>query len=386
MNFKVLLATSLVAGFADASGQALFFQDPTSLAKEEGFYLTSHASFSLANDFISLKELNKTLNDRYDASSGGYGARPGTNLAFLFFEAGLGLRFNEWSLSWIHRRDVLLKASKDATYFAYANKVARGLPVGSRLQMQVDIQGHEFDGLRVSKGLTLWESTGHRIKAGYGVTLLQGSEYRTTSGEGTIQSTLLGYEYAGGWNQAYSQDTYPYLRNAKPQGTGYTLDAAVQIEAAGAGVFNLIANDILSEVNWKNMPYTQVSANSMTLSRDQYGYVVFNPTLSGTNDVQRRTVKERIPTRWTTYWEIPMGARQLKFGNQRVWGEDLPFIGLTQQLGGDSTIGLSHDFRMKSWQLNWSSSRLSFGVYSSQTLLSETRAFGLSASYRYSLM
>lgn len=375
-----------MAGLADASGQALFFHDPASLANQQGVYLSAHTNISLGNDFISLKELNKTLNDRKDAASGGYQARPGTNLAFLFFEAGVGLQLNEWSLSWVHRRDVLLKASKDATYFAYTNKISSGLPVGSRLQMQVDIQGHEFDGLRIANGMPLWETKAHRLKVGYGLTLLRGSQYRSTSGEGTIQSTLLGYEYVGGWHQAYSQDTYPYLRSASPEGLGYSLDGAIQIEAGAAGNFKLVANDFISEVRWKNMPYTQVSANSMTLSRDPYGYVIFNPALSGTNDLNRRTVKERIPTRWTALWEIPFGTRQIKLGTQRVWGEDLPFVGFMQQLDGNSTLGLSHDLRMRSWQLSWSSSRLSLGVYSAQLPLSETRAFGFAASYRHPIM
>ena len=372
--------SALVVGVC---AQVLPASDPAVLAGQRGSSVFVNFGVGLGNDALTLREFRHIQDVDFVPKASPESARTRSNFTFLIAEAGSGFRWEDWEFSILRRRDAYMTSSQDATYLAYLDKLAVALPQGAQLQMQLNLLGHEFQGLRLAKGMELIRAGDLKISGGGALTVLQGTRYRNISGSGTASSTLIGYQYSGSLTDTYSNASYPYLRDGTPLGQGYTTDVAIHVQHPQWGKIKLLANDWRSSVAWKNLPHTELNADSQTMTRDQFGYVVYNAILTGVNDINRRNEVEHLPTRLTAEWAIPWRGQTFKYGTQRVWGTAIPYAGIEKQWGDYLLLGLSHDFRWKGWRLDFSYPRVKFGLIWDKVPITEARSIGMQITYMH---
>ncbi len=301
-------------------------------------YVAAH--YFMGNDYVALKDYSGDW-------SGDYSPRSGKNLAMAIGRAEVGISCGTWRIATLYRREILIESNRDTTDMAYYNK--RRLSVPAERSFVVDLRGEGFeaDGIRLDKGFVFTPAKDTSLSVGAGVSLLRGKQVRIGRVNGTASSTPTGYTYSATLEDSNSQATYPFIRDAHPTGQGYALDVGTKIGWANGTRLELAANDLLGEMRWENMPHTFAVANSNTITRDESGYINFNPAVTGTNDVNRRKITQKLDPKFHGQFFYPIANFDVSAGTD--WFRDYWFLqtGVAYRLNASWKMALDYDVRFK---------------------------------------
>jgi hypothetical protein len=353
-----------------AHADVLGLSNPAEIAGYHGYQAYVAGNFFAGSDYIPVKQ--------YSGNWGkAYAPRDGMNLAISSGRLESGVSWDTWRLAALYREDFMVESNMDTTNLAYYNKQGLPVPSGKAFNVNLKIQGFDAEGIRLDKGMVVFQDESKTISFGAGLSLLHGLNVRIADANGMASSNATGYSYNVTAQDAYSNATYPFISNGTPTGQGYALNIGTRIDWASGMYVDISANDLLGMMSWQNMPYTIETLNSVTLTRDANGQISYNPTINGINDIHRRTINQRLPTKLHAEWNYPLSDMDLTAGSDWISGFWLPQMGLTKHFGVEWKASMDYDIRFKTVGLRASNKQFYINVRSSSFDLGSANAFGI---------
>jgi len=373
MKKNTIYILLLLSGTAQAD--LLELSNPADMAGKQGVGVYASAHYLMASDFTAAKNFSGNW-------SGSYSPRNDTNLALGIIRAETGVTYDSWRLAGLYRKEQLIEANRDTVDMVYYNKQHLTVPAGRTFNTSLRIEGFEAKGLRLDKGFELAGNDDASLSLGAGISLLQGSKVRIANADGTVTSTATGYTYNTTLNDSNSRASYPFIRPATPDGNGYALDLGAKIIWAKGARLDFAVNDLFGQMTWRNMPNTTETANTATLARDAAGYIYYNPILSGANDINRRTIVQRLAAKAHTRFTYPVADFDLFAGTGWMKGYWFPELGAAYRINENWQTTLDYDTRFKTigFGIQHKYGRLS--ARSSSLTLGSANAYGLNAEIR----
>lgn len=235
-----------------------------------------HASLDafIATEPVSVKEF-------FDDWNGHYSPKSGTNLALASVRMSVGGGMGPWRLSYLHRLETMVVASRDLVDLVHSDKQNENLKIGRDYRLDLSVRGFEADGIELARRVDLLDQSGFVLKGGLAISLLHGKKLQSGSAIGTAQAlSATDYNYNGIIDYYYSRN-YLYDNTMEvPQGYGATVDLGLQAVWNGRWLVEAAANDF-GFIRWSDAPYTNATITSATKAYDENGYVRYNPTITG---------------------------------------------------------------------------------------------------------
>lgn len=366
-----LLASTVFVSTAQAD---LFeLSNPADMAGKQGWGTYASAYELMATDFVAAKN--------FDGNWGqSYSPRDGTNLAIGMARVEAGVTYDSWRLSGIYRSEQIITANRDLVDMVYYNKQHQSVAAGQTFNAILNAEGFVARGMRLDKGFELKLNDNTGLSLGAGISLLQGTRARFANASGTAASTASGYSYSATLNDSNSRATYPYIRPGTPEGSGYALDLGAKIIWTQGAHLDLAVNDLFSQMTWHNMPNTMETANSATLARDAAGYIYFNPTLTGTNSINRMTIVQKLPAQANAQFTYPAGNFDLFAGTGWMMGCWFPQFGTSYRINDDWKTSLDYDTQFRTIGIGIEHKYFMLGARSSNLVIGNAQAYGLNAA------
>ncbi len=366
-----------MAGSSLAHADMLNLSNPADVAGLTGTKAYASANFFAGSDYTPVKEFTGNWNGPFTPQSG-------KNLTISEGRMEAGASYGSWRIAALYREEVVVDSNLDTATIVYDNKHHIPVPAGQNFAVNLNMQGFEAKGVRLDKGFLFNGQDGTAYSLGAGLSLLQGTRVRMTNADGSAASTVSGYTYNATLQDQNSRATYPFITNATPLGQGYALDLGGKISWKNGSHLDLAANDILGQMRWTNMPYTIETANSATLTRNAAGYIVYNPTLQGFNDVNRRTIVQNLLTKVSAEYTHPFSNIDLTAGTDWVTGYWLPQAGLAYHFASDWKASMNYDLRFKSVGLGIRNRWFHIDLLTDSTNFSTAQAVGFDAGINLS--
>lgn len=355
-----------------AHADLLKLSNPADMAGKQGWGTYASAHYLLASDYTPVNNFSGNW-------SGNYSPRNGSNLALGMARVEAGVTYHSWRLAGIYRQDILIEANRDIVDMIYANKQRLTMPAGRTFNTSLRIEGFKAKGLRLDKGFDLAINDDVGLSLGAGISLLQGTKVRIASADGTATSMATGYTFNTTLNDSNSRATYPFIRPDTPNGNGYALDVGAKVVWDKVGRLDFTVNDLLGQMTWNNMPNTTQTANTATLARDAAGYIYYNPVLTGTNDINRRSIVQKLAAKAHARFTYPLADFELFAGTDWMKGYWFPELGATYKLNNDWKTTFDYDTRFKTIGLGIQHKWVILSARSSSFQLSKANAYAINA-------
>jgi len=327
-----------------------------------------------ATDYTSMRHFS-------DDWRGSYTPRNGENLAVSFARAEVSARQASWSVGYFFRQDVLLESNKDMTDIVHANKTGTPVPIGNTYDFTLDMNGFQAHGVRLDKAFVWNEDSTLHVAFGVGVSLLKGQRTRMGQAQGTALSTVSGYTYDANLTDADSLKTYPFMPPGDVSSSGYALDLGWHLQWQDGKRLDIVLNDLLGEIRWKNLPSTALVANSANATYDAQGYISFNPSVSGQNS--RFDITQKLDTKGSTQLHAPIsGNVSANLGIEWIKDNIFPRLGLAYAAERGIEVLLDYDIRFSTIGLgaNWKDVYLAARTQSLN--LDQSRGYGIEAGFK----
>lgn len=355
----------------------LDLSNPADAVASHGINAYASGSFFAGSDYTPIKQFTGNWDGPFNPGSG-------RNLTISEGRVEAGAVYGTWRIAALYREEVIVDSNKDTATIVYDNKHNLPVPAGQNFDVHLRMEGFEAKGARLDKAFLFDGQNGTRYTFGAGISLLEGTRVRMTNADGTASSTLTGYTYNATLQDENSRGTYPYITPATPLGRGYALDLGAKIRWKNGSHLDLAANDLLGQMRWTNMPYTIETANSATLTRNAAGYIVLNPTLSGHNDIYRRTIVQNLITKVSAQYTRPISNVDLTAGTDWVAGYWLPQGGFAYRFASSWKATLDYDFRFGSIGVGIMNRWFHIDLRSDSSNFGSAQAVGLDAGVKIS--
>jgi hypothetical protein len=374
---KIISLTFLLLFSFPVQADFLGISNPADIAGQQGASVFSAGHYFAGSDYIAVNQFSNDWN-------GAYSPRNGANLAILNARIEAGTIYNSWRLVTLYRKEIIIESGRDITNIVYYNKQHLSVPAGQSFNIDLRVEGFDADGIRLDKGFVLPRINEVALSAGAGISLLRGKSARIGRVDGTASSTLAGYVYDATIEDSNSKASYPFIRDATPSGQGYALDVGLKAAWPNGSLLEVAANDLLGEMRWDNMPYTIETANSATLARDPSGYIYYNPTVTGWNDLNRRSFTHKLNPKVNAQFTYPLGTWEASAGTDWMKGYWFPQLGMTYQLNETWQTSLDYDVRFNSLGLGIKHKLFYLNLRSESASLGTARAYGLAGGVKVS--
>ena len=353
-----------------AHADLLGTSNPADMAGKKGTSIYADGHYFAGDDYVAVNQFSDNWN-------GSYTPRNGTNLAMLNARVEAGATYDSWRLAALYRQEVLIESNRGITDMVYYNKQHLSVPVGQSFGINLHVEGFDAEGMRLDKGFVLPRTNGMDLSAGVGFSFLSGRTVRIGQANGNAASTITGYTYNATVEEDYSKLTYPFIRDATPIGRGYAVDVGGKAVWANGARLDLAANDLLGEIHWDNMPYSTETANSATLARDPSGNIYYNPTINGFNDLNRRTIFQKLDPKLHAQYTYPISSFDISAGTDWTKGYWFPQAGVTYHLNEKWKATLDYDTRFNTVGLGIKHPWFYLYLRSESASLSASKAYGL---------
>ena len=372
---KIIIFCLFIALSGVAHADLLGLSNPAELAGKQGISFYTDGHYFAGDDYIAVNQFSGNW-------GGSFTPQNGMNLALLNVRVEAGASYDSWRVAALYRQEVLIESNRDITEMVYYNKQHLGVPAGQSFNINLQVEGFAADGVRLDKGFVLPQFNGMALSAGAGISLLRGNSVRIGQAHGSAASTISGYTYNAMVEESYSKATYPFIRDATPIGQGYALDFGAKAVWANGTHLDFVANDLLGEMRWDNMPYTTETANSATLARDPSGNIYYNPTVNGWNDLNRRTITQKLDPKLHAQLTYPVSNFDFSAGTDWTKGYWFPQAGVSYRLNEQWKTTLDYDVRFNSVGLGIEHKWLYLNMRSESVSLSNSKAFGLAGGVK----
>ncbi|MGQ0698626.1 MAG: hypothetical protein ACT4PZ_10325 [Panacagrimonas sp.] len=246
----------------------------------------------------------------------------------------IGATQGPWQVGYVQRYDWEIKASRDMArlYFEASNK--RDLTPGREYALDLRIFHQRSQGIRLA-----YEWSGADWSLSLGASALDG--ITLTQGRLHGKALVVGekdYEYQAQVAYGYTKD-FLFGRHARaPEGLGLSTDLKVRWRPTPAYLIELRIDDLWGRLWWRDVPYTDAVATSQTERRDEDGYVVFDPTLSGRESF--RSMSQRLHPAAQLQARYTMNDRdEFGLGADASEVQLIPEVFWRRHLGGTLMLG-----------------------------------------------
>jgi len=294
----------------------------------------------------------------------------------------LGVRSDHWGVGLVKRYDYDLRFSKDAAELYWLTDNKQALPIGKSYMVDVEFNGFNATGLRLSVFDSVGESFGHAIDYSIGITYLTASYMveGTLLGEASVLSSS-DYDYDAEISYHYTEDFVFDRVVDKPTGEGFAIDAEIGADLTSKLYFNVSVRDLFARLEWLESPYTVGSLDSNRKEYDENGYVTVKPLLSGFEKIKKGHV-QRIDPRWhglMSYEFVESYRAVIQYRYQYQHG----LVGI----GGEGVISSVGSVRASYWlenqavELTWLRGLFNVSLSADHYDVADVRTFWLSMSY-----
>lgn len=255
MRSSLLPLLALLPGLALASPENLLaIHNPVQTIA--GTELKFEASAFAGNDLYAAHRLADEWASPPDT-------RPGRNLAVGHARAELSAQYGGFSVSSFKRFDGFGTATRDAVNFYYGSQQPDSLLARpGTLDLRYGFTGFSASGVRLGWSGQVQE----KLRVGFSLNLMKAGILRqerikgtatvsggvgTVAGTRTLLYTGLDYTPAA---EANINDFSPYAQSTTDKGQGRSLDLGMQWDLRPDLHLTLIANDLLGQLSWKQVP------------------------------------------------------------------------------------------------------------------------------------
>ncbi len=198
--------------------------------------------------------------------------------AFTYNRLETGLRYREWSLGYAVRYDHFLHFSEDVARAYHASSHDQVLPAG--IPYQVHIESSHIRAAGPVLGWQ-WQASGP-FNLGIRVSQLNADKMVDGVANGTILLSAAD-EYSGQvhFDLYSSEDLLLEMPVPDPAGQGYALDLAIAWQINLQWQMELEIRDAYSRIDWDDVLYSDLRANTATVTFDPAGRLHTDPVLSG---------------------------------------------------------------------------------------------------------
>ena len=288
------------ASGAAAFGQVLQVINPSEAAQINAPLWFATAYSLDANSFASTKGVDYLLGDQVYLADIQYAPRSGKNFAIREANYTLGYQIPGWRLSVFQKQSLWLDIEEKTLDLLYVNMANRNLDPALALSIDAQFVGYQTRGINLEKAFVFPVLGDQTLTLGVGANFFVGTDLRMTRAQGVAQQTATGFLYSVNTNDSFSDATYPYIRQATVSADGYSLDWGLRYRLNANHTLALAVNDDFSSVTWRNMPNSQLSVSNKKASKDVYGFT--QPSLTGMNDVNRRTITQALEPKYQVSW------------------------------------------------------------------------------------
>lgn len=231
------------------------------------------------------------------------------------------------------------------------------------------------DGLHLSDSMEHAFKNGDRLAWGASFSYLRGQQVRQQTVSGQVQ-------VVGPKDFGFDAQMQDFNGKQADMGNGYALDAGVSLALHNGARLDFSVNDLAARMHWKNVPVTNEVANSNTKSYDPNGYVVINPSYSGSREKQ--DLDMRLHPKWLLAATVPLGAFDLEGNVSGTQGFYFPEAGLGYRLGYGWRLGINYDTHFRTIGFTAGNRWLSLGAESQNwSSFSQSRAYGVTGSLHF---
>lgn len=354
----------------------LAFADPTAAAGD-AITVSAHLHYFAGNDPLAMREYQGEW-------QGAYHPRDGRNLGLLSQRAEVALQAAGWRVGAFQRLEALIDSSRETTDLFRLYKSRGQAAAGQRFAVDVGYQAFDATGWRVDKAWRWNMADDKEFTFGVGYSILEGHRVRTGTGTASGTVTSLGggnYSYALGASDSDTRKTYPFQTPGQPEGQGDAWDIGVSLKDNSGVRFDFLANDLLANIRWRDIPSTTANAKTGVTTTNANGYIVYAPTLSGRNF--RRNFTQELPPRYAVGVELPWRDFTVFGSLARQQDINFPLAGATWAFAKKWRLQADYDFRFGSAGLKLTSPIAFVALRASQLNLSEASAYGLSAGMHW---
>ncbi len=311
------------------------------MAEQKGTSTYIAASYMVANDFAAINNFTGDW-------SGTYAPRNGTDLAVGVARMEGGVTYDTWRVAAFYRAEAVLQSNRDTADIYYYSQQNLAVPSGRTFNLNLSIEGFSANGIRLDKGFNFPLTDEIGLSIGAGVSLLRGIQVRMGSVKGTAATSSSGYVFNASMEDSYSNGTYPFISAATPYGDGYAFDIGAKIKLTNGAHLDFAANDIVGQMTWQYMPHTVETANSQNMSHDANGYIIYIPTFSGKNDINRSILVQTLAPKMHTQLNYPVSEFNVFAGTDWMMSYWFPEIGTEYSIESNWKTSLSYDIRFNS--------------------------------------
>lgn len=359
---------------AHALESVLAFADPTAAAGD-AIVASVRLHYFAGNDPLAMREYQGNW-------QGAYHPRGGRNLGLLSQRADVALQAAGWRVGVFQRQEVLIDSSRETVDLIRLHKTRAQAPAGQSFAIDVSYQAFNATGWRVDKAWQWHIADEKEFTFGIGYSMLEGHRVRTGTYNGFMSSLGAGnYNYALGLNDADTRKTYPFQTPGQPEGQGQSWDIGVSLKNRDGLRVDFLANDLLANIRWHDIPSTIANANTGVTTTDANGYIVYMPALAGRNF--RRDFTQKLPPRYAVAAELPWRDFTVLASLARQQGISFPLAGATWAFAEKWRLQADYDFRFGSAGLKLTSPVAFIALRASRWNLPEASAYGLSAGMRW---
>jgi len=371
-SFQIAAFLSVLITSANA-GVIPLFNPSSQVTNENSFHLKS-ATF-LANDPFSLKAL------LLDEMKGDVHSRSGNNAAVAIERADVGYSHHKYGyIGYTFREEIFIDASQDTVELLYLTQNKKELPVGKRYNLSLCIKAYKMQGIVYANNLTLYKSSLWNINVGAGIEGLYATQMQDGYVKGyAVATSKKDYSFAGVSNYNYTHN-YLYDLNVNPSTAyGYSTHLSCVITRKNL-TLTLLANDLFSELKWKQNPYSEVYLESNNKEYDANGYAKYNPTVWGKEGYmqykQKLVKKYRLEATYLHKQKFFYGA-----GSDYVNDFALPFITMGYHFNHYATIDVGYETRFRSFNVVSRYKGYQVGIRTDDLFKPSTLGFSIGISF-----
>ncbi len=219
--------------------------------------------------------------------------------------------------------------------------------VGSTYDISLEADGFAAQGVGLGRKFA-WElGDSVRMAVGIGASVLKGKRTRMGRANGGAYSVLNGYNYSVNLYDADSSKTFLYMPQGETIGQGYAIDCGLTLKWQDGKQLDVVINDVMGEIVWRDLPASRIWVSSATASRDADGYTIFDPTLMGVNS--RGKIIQKLNPKVRIQYGAPITANvTATISSEWMRGYFFPRLGMSYRSSPLLGLTLDFDSRFKS--------------------------------------
>ena len=323
---------------------------------------------------------------------GAYTPGAGNNIGIMAARSEAGMQWNGFRLGALYRAQALAETNRDTTDLVRAYNTSSGYDTGRTYTMDYHLTGFAATGVRLGKRLQWDVSPDWSLRWGLAGALLNGTQLKLESASGQAQAvTAQDFNANAVMTSSNSnldtRDTSlfnPFVQATGGfAGQGYALDTGVLLQRSDGLQLELSINDVVGQIDWKNVPVRETRYNNANKSYDAAGYVHYSATASATSNYSSIT-QTLDPKLWLAL-NYPLGRYQAQVGTSYVGDVWLPEVNLGLALSDTWRIKTGYDLRFGTVVLAIQHPRFEMSVRTDQLDLAQAKAYGLRLAFNLPL-